>query len=253
MSDAKSAILITGWASGIGLATAQALSSIDQPLVLIDRDMAGVVMAAALEGRVLEGSVDAYAMDVSDPAAWEEVAGDLPPLSGAVLCAGISRAAPIADMEMADWRAVLSVNLDGAFLSLKAALSKMVDGGAIVAVSSATAQKAAPMTAAYGASKAGLEQLVRVAALEAAPRQIRVNAVAPAGVKTPMFSDQAFFADLVEKTGSEAAAWAALAEGTPLGRFAEPEEVAAAAVWLLSDAASLMTGTIVDLNGGYGL
>lgn len=249
MSGSKPAILITGAASGIGEATALALSAIDQPLVLIDRNEAGL---AAVVGR-LRGTADVYDMDVSDPGSWDALAKGLPPLSGAVLCAGISRAAPIADMEMADWRAILSVNLDGAFLSLKAALSKMVDGGAIVAVSSATAQKAAPMTAAYGASKAGLEQLVRVAALEAAPRNIRVNAVAPAGVKTPMFSDQEFFAGLVEQTGSEAEAWATLGEGIPLGRFAEPEDVAAAAMWLLSDAASLMTGAVVDLNGGYGL
>ena len=249
MSDSKPAVLITGAASGIGADTALAASSVHQPLVLIDRDEAG--LAAVAEG--LPGTADTHAFDVSDADAWAEVGRKLPPLSGAVLCAGISRAACISDMEIADWRAVLSVNLDGAFLSLKATLSNMVDGGAIVAVSSATAQKAAPMTAAYGASKAGLEQLVRVAALEAAPRKIRVNAVAPAGVKTPMFSDQEFFAGLVEQTGSEAEAWAALADGTPLGRFAEPEEVAAAAMWLLSDAASLMTGAVVDLNGGYGL
>ncbi|MEO0466956.1 MAG: SDR family oxidoreductase [Pseudomonadota bacterium] len=247
----SAAVLITGAASGIGAATAKRLSDCGRSLVLLDRDGTRLVSLQA----DLNGPSAVYELDVSDPDAWHNVLenGAIPPLAGAVLCAGVSGAGLVSQMSFQDWRNVLSINLDGAFLGLRAALSVMLDGGAIAVVSSATARKTAAMTSAYGASKAGLEQLVRVTALEVAPRNIRVNAVAPGGVKTPMFTDQAFFADLIEQTGSEAAAWAQLASQTPLGQFAEPEDVAGCLTWLLSDETRLMTGTIVDLDGGYGL
>lgn len=241
-------ILITGAASGIGLATAYFLAGAGHRLLLIDRDEAGLKALHAALGNAHETCL----MDVADERAWAglEVRE---PFTGAVICAGISKAALITQMRFEDWRAVMSVNLDGAFLAMQAALRQASDGASIVAVSSATGHKAAQMTAAYGASKAGLSQLVRVAALEAAPRQIRVNAIAPGGVKTPMFSDQDFFESFKAEHGGEAEAWAALASATPLQKFAEPEEIGRIIGFLLSPDSATMTGAILNCDGGYGL
>ena len=199
---AEERILITGAASGIGRATAAKLAGTGH-LYLIDRDADGLARTAELVGR---SNCIEIAMDVADPAAWADVVVT-PALTGAVICAGVSDAALIEDMAFETWRRVLSVNLDGAFLSLQTALKCAADGASIVAVSSATGHKAAQMTAAYGASKAGLSQLVKVAALEAAARGVRVNAVAPGGVKTPMFSNQDFFDGLKDQHGGEAVSY----------------------------------------------
>ena len=243
-------ILITGAASGIGRAAAKRLAAAPAHLTLIDRDQAGLDELSAELGAQ---KISAVAMDVSDPAVWAALGLTPKTFTGAVLCAGVSDAAAITDMTFQAWRKVMSVNLDGAFLAMRYVLKNAVDGASIVAVSSATARKPSTMTAAYGASKAGLSQLVKVAALEAAPRGIRVNAVAPGGVKTPMFSAQPVFEDLIAAHGDEDGAWAALAEATPLGRFAEPDEIAAAIAFLLSADAATITGTILDCDGGYGL
>ena len=244
-------VLITGAASGIGAAVAHLLAACGEvSLTLIDQSDEGL-------GRLSEtlGKADwrAVTMDVSDPDAWDQLDLGEAGFTGAVICAGVSETAMIADMSFESWRRVMSVNLDGAFLSLQAALRHSADGASIVAIGSATGHKAAPMTAAYGTSKAGLTQLVKIAALEAAARGIRVNAVAPGGVKTPMFSQQAFFEDFKKAHGSEAAAWAALAEATPLKRFAEAEEIAKLIAILLGPESGMMTGSVLNCDGGYGI
>ena len=244
-------ILITGAASGIGAATAQMLAQRKGiRLTLMDQADAGLKAVSETLGNVEWRTVT---MDVSDPDAWGHLDLEKAGFTGAVICAGVSDAGLIADMSFEDWRRVLSVNLDGAFLSMQAVLNHCLDGASIVAVSSASGHKAAPMTGAYGASKAGLSQLVKVAALEAAARNVRVNAVAPGGVKTPMFSDQEFFESFKAEHGGEEGAWAALAQATPLQRFAEPEEIAALIAFLLGPESASMTGAILNCDGGYGL
>jgi 2-keto-3-deoxy-L-fuconate dehydrogenase len=224
--------LITGSASGIGAATAAVLSAAGAQV--IDVDLA--------QGR-----------NVADEAMWAAL--DLAGLNLAVLSAGISAAAPIAELGFADWRRVLSVNLDGAFLSLRAAMRAMIahgEGGSIVLVSSASAMKAEAGIAAYGASKAALLQLMRVAAKEGADHGIRVNAIAPAGVDTPMWDAMPFFADVVAEAGSRDAAIAAMgAAGSLTGRFATAEETAGQIAFLLS--AEMITGTVLTVDGGYTL
>ena len=127
-------------------------------------------------------------------------------------------------------------------------------GGAIVVVSSASAVKAEAGTASYGASKAGVTQLMRVAAKEGAPLGIRVNAVLPGGVETPMWADMPFFQDLAREHGSERAAFDVLAKtATPLGRYATAEEIAAQIAFLCSPAAATMTGALLVADGGYTL
>ena len=244
------AYLVTGAGSGIGRAAALALETGGaEHLFLVDQNADGLKATVA---SISKSAVTWSVLDVADPVAWSAFQIDLP-LAGAVIAAGISWAGLIVDMSFEDWRQVMSANLDGAFLSLQTALGHASDGASIVAVSSATAHKAAPMTAAYGASKAGLCQLIKVAALEAAPRKIRVNAIAPGGVKTPMFSDQAFFDALKAEHGSEAGAWAALGSGVPLGRYAEPDEIARMIMFMLGPDSATMTGAVLACDGGYGL
>jgi NAD(P)-dependent dehydrogenase (short-subunit alcohol dehydrogenase family) len=130
----------------------------------------------------------------------------------------------------------------------------MPDGGSAVLTSSVSGLKAEPGTAAYGASKAAVIQLARVAAKEAAPRRIRVNAIAPGGVDTPIWDALPFFRDMIAQTGSREVAIEAMAKmATPLARFAQPEEIAGQIGFLLSDIAANVTGAVLVSDGGYSL
>ena len=257
MSRLPGPMLITGAASGIGLAVARrAAGDGAEGLVLVDWN-AGALEAVRAE-LAASVRVDAHAFDVVDEAAWEDLEQSVRDrfggLSAAVVNAGISDAGLIADLTLESWRRVLSVNLDGAFLTLRAALRLIEDGGAIAVVSSASAVKAEAGVGAYGASKAGLLQLTRVAAKEGAPRRVRVNAVLPGGVETPIWRDMPFFQDLIAQHGSERAAFDTLAGmATPLGRYAAPQEIAAQIAFLLSEDAGPITGAALLADGGYTL
>jgi NAD(P)-dependent dehydrogenase (short-subunit alcohol dehydrogenase family) len=123
-----------------------------------------------------------------------------------------------------------------------------------VVVSSASAVKAEPGVGAYGASKAALLQLARVAAKEGASRGVRINAILPGGVQTPIWREMPFFREMIADLGSEAAAFEALAGmATPLGRYATPEEIAGQIAFLLSPASGSMTGAALVVDGGYTL
>lgn len=235
--------LVTGAASGIGLAALRLLAAEGcARVVAVDSD------AAALARLDLPG-VAPEPGDVRDEAFWDAL--DLAGLDLAVVNAGVAGAAPIAALELDEWRRVLSVNLDGAFLTLRAAMRAMADrGGSIACVASAAGLKAEPGVAAYGASKAALLHLARVAAKEGAPQRIRVNAIAPAGVETPVWDAVPMFAGRAAAIGRDAA-FAELAAATPLGRFARPEEVAEQIAFLLSDAAATITGSTLVSDGGH--
>lgn len=239
--------LVTGAASGIGAATARWLADRGAArLILVDRD------AAALDALDCPG--ERLVGDVTDPAMAERIeqAG---PFDLAVINAGIAAGGPIAELDFAEWRRVMAVNLDGAFLSLRAAMRAIPGAGSIVLTASVSGIKAEPGTAAYGASKAALIQLARVAAREGAPRALRVNAIAPGGVDTPMWDQAPFFHDLIaEHGGDRDAAMAAMARmATPLGRYASADEIAGQIGFLLSDAAATITGTVLVSDGGYAL
>ncbi|MBS0503844.1 MAG: SDR family oxidoreductase [Proteobacteria bacterium] len=237
-------ILITGAASGIGLALVERLRR--ARLILVDRDAEALNRAAAqIEHATL------CAGDVTDEAFWNGL--DLSGLTHAVVNAGVAGSGAIADLDYDEWRRILSINLDGAFLTLRAAMRAIGDGGAIVVTASASGVKAEPGVGAYAASKAGAIQLAKVAAKEGAARRIRVNAIAPGGVETPIWRDVPFFADMAREQG-EAAAFDAVAKmATPLGRYARAEEIAEQIVFLLSDAAATITGAVLVSDGGYTL
>jgi 2-keto-3-deoxy-L-fuconate dehydrogenase len=251
MTDFSNAsVLITGAASGIGAATACALAKAGaRKLILVDTDedrLRDFAFSLPCERQVIVG-------DVTDEQLW--IKADLTGLTHAVVNAGVGAGQPIDEMPFAEWRRILSVNLDGAFLTLQAAMRAMKgNGGSIVLTASAAGLKAEPGIAAYGASKAGVIHLARIAAKEGAASGIRVNAIAPGGVETPIWSNVPFFQNLVETMGSEEAAFKAVgSQATPMGRFAKPDEIAAQIVFLLSDASSFVTGTCLVADGGYSL
>ena len=142
-------------------------------------------------------------------------------------------------------------------LTLRAALRAMIAhgrGGAIVVTASISGIKAEPGVGAYGASKAGVIQLARVAAKEGAAHGIRVNAIAPGGVDTPIWDQLDFFPAMVAEQGSREAAIDAMAKAaTPLGRWASADEVARQIAFLLSDDAANITGAVLTADGGYSL
>jgi NAD(P)-dependent dehydrogenase (short-subunit alcohol dehydrogenase family) len=237
-------VLITGAASGIGLATAQLLAR-EGATRIISVDLTRALWESQdCELVHLEGSV-------ADEHFW--AAADIGPLDHAVINAGVSGAGLIAELDFAEWRRILSVNLDGAFLSLRETLRSIRDGGSIVSVASAAGLKAEPGVSAYGASKAGLIQLTKVAAKEASTRSVRVNAIAPGGVQTAIWDAVPMFADRVRDVGREAAFGELASMATPLGRYAKPEEIADQIAFLLSDHAATISGTVLVSDGGYTL
>lgn len=247
--------LITGAASGIGAAFARlAVGEGAEGVALLDRNEDGL---RVLAGEFGVPSVTA-AGDVGDAALWADfetrIAKRFDRVDLALANAGVGHSmAPIAELDPETWARVINVNLTGAFLTARAALRLMKENGAIVLVSSSMGVKPSPNTAGYGASKAALIHLAKIAALEAAPRNIRVNAIAPGGVETPLFKDADFFQGLIKQTGSERAAFDALAVRTPLRRYASAEETAGLIAFLMSDAAAQVTGANFIADAGMTL
>lgn len=250
--------LITGAASGIGAACASLLSRRSEGgLILIDFDEETLCKTADSLSQPPE-RVTTMAFDVADPDRWNDasnfILNQYGRLDWAIVNAGVAHAASIEETDLVDWRRVMSTNLDGAFLTMRAVMPLMREhsqGGSIVVTASASALKAEPNVGAYAASKAGLLQLMRVAAKEGAPDNIRVNAIAPGGVETPMWSTMPWFQDLVKEKGSERDAFNALARmATPLARYAAADDIARLIVMLLSDD-SPITGATLVVDGGY--
>ena len=247
--------LVTGAASGIGAATARLLAAhgaVTYWADLAEADDAGTFDTTT--ARTLRIQLDVRQEDSWDKAvsAVLENEGKLDVL---VHAAGIAGASPLSDTTLAEWRRVLATNLDGSFLAIKHGIRAMKEtGGAIVVIGSASGIRPSAGAAAYSTSKAAVGMLVRAAAKECRQEKlpIRINAISPGGVKTPLWRAMSFFADLVELHGSEEAAFAAM-EAHGGDRFAEPEQVAEGVLFLVSDAASHITGVELPLDDGYTL
>ena len=254
MSDLAGKIaLVTGAASGIGAAVSVRLQGAGAHVYGAD------LKPPATDGSSrLNPAARSIALDVREEAHWvaaiETILAEQGRLDILANCVGVSAGTPLAETTLAEWRHVLSTNLDGAFLATKHGIRAMraARGGAIVHVGSASGIRPAAGAAAYSTSKAALRMLVKTAAKECrdARLAIRINVVTPAGVKTPMWSTMPFFQELVRTHGSEDAAYAAM-EAAGGGRFIEPDAVARVVCFLASDDAQHITGVDVPVDEGY--
>jgi NAD(P)-dependent dehydrogenase (short-subunit alcohol dehydrogenase family) len=241
--------LVTGAASGIGAACARALAARGAArLFLVDVDGAG------LDALDLPGcDVHRITGSVADEALWQALDPRLIGLDHAVVNAGIGSGGPIASISLADWRRVMAVNLDGAFMTLASSLRAMeAKGGSAVVVASVTGLKPVAGIGPYGVSKAAVAHMARIAAAENARKDIRVNAIAPGGVDTAIWESGDDFKASVAAIGRDATI-KAMAKTTPLGRFATSDEMADSILYLLSDAASNITGHVMVSDGGFTL
>lgn len=239
--------LVTGAGSGIGRASALALAREGARVVAADVDEAGAKETVALVEDA-GGDGRAVACDVTDEvqvAALVQVALDA---YGRLDCAhnnaGVSGPpTQLADLDAADVRRILDVNVTGVFLCLKHEIPAMLaaGGGAVVNTSSGAGLGGAPWFGAYSASKHAVVGLTKSAALEYGGQGIRVNAVCPGPISTPM---------LDAATAGNAEMRALFSQGIPMGREGSPEEVAAVVAWLCSDAASYVNGAAVPVDGG---
>lgn len=221
-------VVVTGAAGGIGQAITAAFEDCGATVLKIDR--AGVAPP---------DTPGWIACDLADRADVARAAAAITgPVAALIHCAGVFRRVPLDDPgAIAEWDRSLAVNLTAPFL-LTRALAPQLAGGAIVSITSVRASTSASQAAAYTASKGGLAALTLALADELAPMGIRANAVAPGDVDTPMGrGDPAMTATLIART--------------PLGRMAQPSEVAAACVYLASPLAAYITGTTLRVDGGF--
>jgi NAD(P)-dependent dehydrogenase (short-subunit alcohol dehydrogenase family) len=228
--------VVIGGASGIGWATAQALAAQGDQVAVADRNADGAQARAAELGEPHTSA----AVDVTDEASVQRLFEQTGPVDVVVNCAGFSNVGLITDMPVDQFRDVIDVCLTGAFIVAKHAGRNLRPGGALVSISSLNGRQPAAGMSAYCAAKAGLSMLTQVAALELGPRGIRVNAVAPGFVHTPLTAPAAAVPGVVEE----------YLENTALGRAGTPEDIANAVLYLCSPAASWLTGEVLDLNGG---
>lgn len=238
-------ILVTGAGKGIGRAICLRLA--EEGARVACADIVGEEAVATAE-QIGEAAV-AIACDVTDAAsarnAVERTIATFGSLHGLVNnAAAPSTGANVAELDESDWSREIAVSLTGAFLMSKFAVPALAagGGGSIVHVASQFAHVAVAGSAAYCAAKAGLVHLAKVMALDHAAQHIRVNSLSPGAVATHR---------LVAYHGSLARAQRALAPKHPIGRIAQPEEIASAAAFLLSDDASFMTGADLLVDGGY--
>jgi len=240
-------IIVTGAAGGIGSVTSRILASAGANLVLTDVGEAGEALATEICAG--GGAATFVRADVTSEADVERLVataiGIYGGLDGAFNNAGIEQhSKPIEDLALAEVERLLRINVIGVFLCMKYQIRAMRRGGSIVNTSSGLGQVAIPAAAEYIASKHAVIGLTKGAAVDAAPRGLRVNAICPGIVNTPMIQR-------LTDDPEQAPIFEALKMRHPLGRFAEPEEIGRSVKWLLSDDASFVTGTALTVDGGY--
>ncbi len=225
--------LVIGAASGIGRATAMGL-----------KEFGAYVIAADINVKALDGVGDEQRFcDVTDVGSLRELYRNIDRLHVLVVTPAVNFRKRIEDYTYDEFRRVLDVNLFGPFAAVKEGLEalKRAEGASVILFSSVRAVTVEPGQGPYAATKAGIVQLVKAMAAELAPYGIRVNAVAPGIVETP-------FTEQIKRRPE----WAnAYAEKTALKRWASPEEIVGAVIYLASDASSYVTGTVIFVDGGW--
>lgn len=242
-------ILVTGGSTGIGRATAQILAREGAMVVIADlQDAEGERTVASIAAA--GGRAEYQHVDVSDYDAVRALVAGIAARHGGLDCAfnnaGIEGpTAKIMDLPVADWQRVIAVNLTGVYICMKCELEQMLKqsrGGAIVSTASAAGLIGIPGAAAYNSAKHGVVGLTKTVALEYARQNIRVNAVCPGFIETPM---------LDRVTDASVKIREQLIGSVPLRRVAQPHEIGDAVAWLMSDKSSYVTGVALPVDGGW--
>lgn len=238
--------VITGGNSGMGLATAKLFREQGAKVAITGRDKKTLDDAVRAIG---SGTIGIQA-DVLDLAAldrlFKTVSSQLGKIDVLFANAGVAKFAPLADTPESLYDEVFDINVKGTFFTIQKALAYLNDGAAIVLNTTVFNQKGIPGTSVYSASKAAVRSFVRVAAAELVGRGIRVNAVSPGPIVTPIFGRTG-----LPKEALDAFAQSVLAQ-VPMKRFGQPEEVAHAVLFLASSEASFITGVEIEVGGGMG-
>lgn len=239
--------VVTGGGSGIGRAVARHMFLAGFSIGVMDIDEAAAAAVAA-ELTADGAEAIAVAVDVADraavAAAFDRVRDELGPVDALVTSAGIESFDKVMDVTDEKWDRIIAVNLTGTFACVQAALRDMIPArsGAIVTIASSSAQSGAPNMAHYAASKGGVISMTKALAVELARRGIRLNAITPSVVDTPMARKAEAAGDFV---GVDV-----VAPMVPLRRAGTPDDIAAACAFLCSDGSSYITGQVLGVNGG---
>lgn len=241
-------VLITGGGAGVGADLARGFAGAGARVVIAGRRAEPLQQVA---GRIAAngGDIRTVVADVTDEASVSAMFAEAGPCDIVIANAGAADSAPFGKITLADWNAMLAVNLTGVFLTFREGLAQMPGWGRLIAVASTAGLRGYPYVAAYTAAKHGTVGLVRALAVEVARRAVTVNALCPGFLDTEM--TERSISNIMQTTGRDrAGALAALTAHNPQRRLIAPAEVTAAALWLCAPGAEGVNGQAIAINGG---